>query len=133
MNDEQQHKKYRDLDFLLPAWLEREFTHQENMEIELNGCWVQALEQGVFEPLTGEHRQLLAVIEGKAKPSTLLEHAWLKYKKLSAKGHRCDVCAGVGYYDNPKTGERETCCGCHGAGRIGCTPVKITVEGHYGK
>ncbi|APC10894.1 DUF413 domain-containing protein [Escherichia coli] len=133
MNDEQQHKKYREMDFLLPAWLERQFSHQENMELELNGCWIRALEQGVLNPINIEHQHLLDVVTGKAEPSTLLEQTWLKYKKLSANGCPCEVCAGVGYYDNPKTGERETCYGCHGAGRVGCTPVQITVEGHYSK
>ncbi len=90
------------MDFLLPAWLERQFSHQENMELELNGCWIRALEQGVLNPINIEHQHLLDVVTGKAEPSTLLEQTWLKYKKLSANGCPCEVCAGVGYYDNPK-------------------------------
>ncbi len=130
---EEEHQKYRDMDFLLPAWLEKKFTHQENMELELNGSWIQALERGVLSPLTGDQRNLLEVVSGKAPPSTFLEHTWLKYKKFSANPPPCDVCAGMGYYYDPANGRRETCPDCHGAGRIGCTAVQVTVEGHYAK
>ncbi|MBQ0748079.1 MAG: DUF413 domain-containing protein [Marinobacter sp.] len=133
MNEEQQHKKYRDMDFFLPVWLEKQFTHQESMELEINGCWIQALERGFVSPITDEHSKLLEVVRGNAQPSTLLEHAWIKYKKLSVNPPPCDVCAGMGYYYDPANGRRETCSGCHGAGRIGCTAVQITVEGHYAK
>ncbi|WP_318839201.1 DUF413 domain-containing protein [Providencia sp. PROV161] len=103
------------------------------MELELNGCWIRALEQGVLNPINIEHQHLLDVVTGKAEPSTLLEQTWLKYKKLSANGCPCEVCPVSGITTTRKLGERETCYGCHGAGRVGCTPVQITVEGHYSK
>ena len=125
------HRKYLDMDFELPAEFESVLERHDIYNIELYGCWLRALEQGIIQPFTEEQEPFLRVVTGTAEPHTDVQKSWLKYREACSSPLVCRQCAGKGYYTNPINGDRMTCTKCHGTGKIGLTPVKISVEGFY--
>lgn len=131
MSIPEDHRKFLEMDFFLPRYLERKLDFDDICNIEMYGHWLAALERGEIKPLNSEQEHFLNVTKGSAEPITQIQKSWLKYKKIRLEPVICNQCAGKGYYSDPLTGDRLTCSKCHGAGRSGLINAQVTVTGSY--
>jgi len=78
------HKRFYD-DTNFPKGFKRsgDFTSKEAELLELHGHAMKNLAEGKTLPVTADEAQFVEVIKGNIAPSSLLEHIWLKYRKLA--------------------------------------------------
>ncbi len=126
-----EHKKFLSMDYQVLKHFEPYLTEDDIFNVEIYGCWLNALERGVIEPFTEEQEKFIRMTKGEIQPENNLTISWIKYKKLLTQGVICNICAGKGHYSTPECGGRTTCKSCHGAGKIGLTKKQISVDGTY--
>jgi hypothetical protein len=68
--------------FAVPA--DGAFEDRERTLLSRYGYWLQALADGVIEPITPEQERFVRAVRGEEEPQSAFELAWTKYRRVAA-------------------------------------------------